>query len=224
MRSDTLRDVERNVKNNRQSFHLQYILHFDLPSMLWHIATVFVLFSGASPAFAAARDPFKRLGTGKTQDDGSFTEINSPDRVELLSRYGRIVLKLLSDGAPNACAAVRRLAEQRGCINCNFYRAEARPNSGKGQPPEGPPYALLQGKLDVEARKEQEGKIPIKAGHVAFIPGTNDFFIALEDHPEWGTSHTVFAEVEDFVAVDLIAIQPYREVKHNQYGGCFALT
>lgn len=28
-------------------------------------------------------------------------------------------------------------------------------------------------------------------GHVCFIPGTTDFFIAYGDHPEWGTAHTV---------------------------------
>ena len=57
-----------------------------------------------------------------------------------------------------------------------------------------------------------------RAGHVAMIPDTSDFFIALEGHPEWDTSHTVFAEIEDFVSTDLIAIQPYHEVKHEKYG------
>lgn len=36
-----------------------------------------------------------------------------------------------------------------------------------------------------------EGAIEVKMGHVCFIPGTNDFFIAYGDHPEWGTAHTV---------------------------------
>ena len=31
----------------------------------------------------------------------------------------------------------------------------------------------------------------VKMGHVCFIPGTTDFFIAYGDHPEWGTAHTV---------------------------------
>lgn len=53
---------------------------------------------------------------------------------------------------------------------------------------------------------------------MAFIPGTTDFFIALADHTEWGTSHIVFAEVEDFVSTDLIAIQRYHEVTHEKYG------
>lgn len=53
---------------------------------------------------------------------------------------------------------------------------------------------------------------------MAFIPSTSDFFIALGNHPEWGRAHTVFGEVEDFVSTDLIAIQPYHEVKHEKYG------
>ena len=28
------------------------------------------------------------------------------------------------------------------------------------------------------------------------IPGTKEFFIALSDHSEWGTAHTVWGEVE----------------------------
>ena len=33
--------------------------------------------------------------------------------------------------------------------------------------------------------------IEVKRGHVCFIPGGKDWFIALGDHPEWGTSHPV---------------------------------
>lgn len=57
-----------------------------------------------------------------------------------------------------------------------------------------------------------------RAGHVAFIPGTPDFYIALIDHADWSTSHTVFAEVKDFVIVDLIAVQWTHEFLHPQYG------
>lgn len=32
-------------------------------------------------------------------------------------------------------------------------------------------------------------------GHLCSIPGTKDFFISYGDHPEWGTSHTVWGEV-----------------------------
>lgn len=57
-----------------------------------------------------------------------------------------------------------------------------------------------------------------RAGHLAFIPGTSDFFIALADHSEWGKSHTVFAELENWVSTDLIAIQPFHEVTHPEHG------
>jgi hypothetical protein len=36
-----------------------------------------------------------------------------------------------------------------------------------------------------------EGNIEVRRGHVCFIPGGKDFFIALGDHPEWGKSHPV---------------------------------
>jgi cyclophilin family peptidyl-prolyl cis-trans isomerase len=57
-----------------------------------------------------------------------------------------------------------------------------------------------------------------RAGHVAFIPGTSDFFIALGDHLEWGRAHTVFGKIEDWVSTDLIAIQPFHEIKHEEHG------
>lgn len=31
------------------------------------------------------------------------------------------------------------------------------------------------------------------------IPGTKEFFIALSDHSEWGTAHTVWGEVGFFL-------------------------
>ena len=34
----------------------------------------------------------------------------------------------------------------------------------------------------------REGEVPVKMGHVCFIPNTKDFFIAYGDHPEWGQS------------------------------------
>lgn len=37
--------------------------------------------------------------------------------------------------------------------------------------------------------------LPRRMGHLCMIPGTKDFFIAYGDHPEWGSSHTVFGEV-----------------------------
>ncbi|KAL4518343.1 hypothetical protein Ndes2526A_g01220 [Nannochloris sp. 'desiccata'] len=140
------------------------------------------------------------------------------DRIALHTPYGRIVVKLLSDNAPRAAAAVRQHAISKGCKDCNFYRAEARPSQEKHQPKEGPPYALLQGSMNLREIPGSEGDIEVKAGHVAFIPNTSDFFIALGDHPEWGKAHTVFGVIEDWVSTDLIAIQPYHEHKHEEYG------
>ena len=165
---------------------------------------ILIFLSLLAAAHAAARDPFKEA-TGK-------------DRVALLTPFGRIVFKLLPDNAPKAVAALQAAAKRRDCRDCKFYRAEARPNEAMGQPPTGPPYALLQGQLTLPSPVPLEGRMELRAGHVAFIPGTSDFFIALRDHSEWGTAHTVVAEIEDFVSTDLIAIQWVHEVKHEQYG------
>lgn len=154
--------------------------------------------------------------------DGAAVDLRAPavnDRVVLKTPYGSIVLNLLPDNAPLAVKAVKALASTSGsCDGCKFYRAEARPLQSKGEKEEGPPYALLQGQLDLPTPVPLEGKKEVKAGDVAFIPGAKDFFIALGDHPEWGTSHTVFAQVEDFVSTDLIAVQPYKEIVHEKYG------
>lgn len=45
--------------------------------------------------------------------------------------------------------------------------------------------------LHLPQKAPLEGAIEVKMGHVCFIPGTHDFFVAYGDHPEWGTAHTV---------------------------------
>jgi hypothetical protein len=83
------------------------------------------------------------------------------DRVALNTPYGRIVLRLLPNNAPRAAALVLQLARDGGCdAACKFYRAEARPSTFRGEPPEGPPYALLQGSLQMKF-PSSEGSQPI---------------------------------------------------------------
>lgn len=86
--------------------------------------------------------------------------IQSPnERIAFQTPYGRINVKLFPDNAPNAVAIVRDLAVKDGCENCNFYRNEAR------SPlllPEGPPYGLLQGEMDVKESIPLEGSLQIK--------------------------------------------------------------
>ncbi|KAI3426472.1 hypothetical protein D9Q98_008839 [Chlorella vulgaris] len=133
--------------------------------------------------------------------------------VVLHTQFGPIKVKLLEQLAPRTTALVWDLAEKRGCRNCAFYRNEARPRLGSG-----PPYALLQGRLDVPEVPPREGAIEVKMGHVCFIPDTKDFFIAYGDHPEWGTGHTVWGLVDEWFATDFITAQQYREVTHPEFG------
>lgn len=62
------------------------------------------------------------------------------------------------------------------CLPC--CRASVGPGVCICRPPlQDPPY--------------EGNTIEVKRGHVCFIPGGKDWFIALGDHPEWGTSHPV---------------------------------
>lgn len=56
----------------------------------------------------------------------------------------------------------------------------------------------------------REGNIEVKMGHVCFIPDTKDFFIAYGNHPEWGTSHTVWGLVDEWFATDFIISQQFQ--------------
>mmetsp|Transcript_5443 Transcript_5443/g.15141 ORF Transcript_5443/g.15141 Transcript_5443/m.15141 type:complete len:208 (-) Transcript_5443:162-785(-) len=64
-----------------------------------------------------------------------------------------------------------------------------------------------------------EGNIGIRRGHVAMIPNTREFFIALRDHPEYGTAHTVWGEVtpESMSVADQIPRLQTREFLHPLY-------
>ena len=96
--------------------------------------------------------------------------------------------------APESSRLVRDLAQRKGCSTCAFYRNEKRPNvrtptvrspcrgkrqeaakgqrAARAQPQEaegqGPPYGLLQGRIDVTEVAPREGNIPVKcAGRLA---------------------------------------------------------
>jgi len=57
----------------------------------------------------------------------------------------------------------------------------------------------------------------VRRGMVARIQQSGDFFIALDDHEEWGHSFTVFGDMRDDVAgmetLERIAGLPFREQK-----------
>lgn len=125
-------------------------------------------------------------------------------RVSLLTPYGPIRISLFSENSPLTAKALYEESQKREktCKGCRFYRAEKRA-------PEGPPYALLQGSFGeaMELPTTKEGSKTIRAGHVVVIPPTKDFYIALQDHPEWSNAHTVVGIVDDFVSTDLICVQ-----------------
>ena len=82
------------------------------------------------------------------------------------------------------------------------------------QAPLGPPFALIQGKL--EPQGITFNKIPtevcpiIRRGSVAWIGSGPEFFISLANHQEWKNAYTVFGSVlpEDMEIVEKIAQLP----------------
>lgn len=50
------------------------------------------------------------------------------------------------------------------------------------------------------------------------IPETKDMFIAYGDHTEWGTAHTVWGELEEWYAAELIIAQAYSNYTHPDFG------
>eukprot|EP00890_Picochlorum_soloecismus_P005662 jgi/Picsp_1/6097/NSC_03451-R1_peptidyl-prolyl cis- cyclophilin type len=154
--------------------------------------------------------------------DKTVQEEPEAKKIALLTPYGRIVVKLDKENAPEMLKLMLKKAKSahKACSGCKFHRAEARP--GSRDPAGGPPYGLIQGSLSTlkNARNivKKEGTREVKSGDFVMIPGTYDFYIALTDHPEWGAAHTVLGQVEDFVVADLIGVQPYTTYKHPTQG------
>lgn len=125
--------------------------------------------------------------------------------VALETEFGSIRIKLLPEYAPMSVAYLLELLKLRHCAGCHFYRAEGRggiwdvAGDRVNQSYAGPPYALVQGSLEVEAMPFKE--IPNEAcptitrGTVGWIEGGPDFFISLANHEEWYHKYTVFARV-----------------------------
>jgi len=153
--------------------------------------------------------------------DKTVTEA-SAEKIALLTPYGRIVVNLDKQNAPEMVKLMLKKAKSthKACSGCRFHRAEARP--GSRDPPEGPPYGLIQGSLSTLKKAQnvvkQEGTREVKSGDFVMIPGTYDFYIALSDHPGWGSAHTVVGQVEDYVVADLIGVQPFKIYEHPTQG------
>ncbi|DBA91608.1 TPA: hypothetical protein ACH3X1_003216 [Trebouxia sp. C0004] len=125
----------------------------------------------------------------------------------------QIHISLLDAVAPRTCELVSELA-QTGCTTCRFYRNELPPEAGYG-----PPYGLLQGSLEgLQDTPPREDTVVAKKGHVCMIPGTKEFFIAANDHDEWGSAHTVWGMVQNMTPVTSLLHKPFHTVTHPTYG------
>jgi hypothetical protein len=130
--------------------------------------------------------------------------------------FGPIPVSLLNqNNAPGASQALLDLARSHG--TGTFDRAEPRP------PPDrrlGPPYALLQGSFGDNALSlAREGtKTTIAPGDLVLIPNTNSFYIALESHDDWASSHSVVGQATAMTIVDVIVAQHTFLFQHPDYG------
>ena len=152
--------------------------------------------------------------------DDRLTEHANVGVVVFHTAEGDIRVRLRKDASPIVAEAFSSFASKIGASG-SFYRSEAMPEPGAidnfGGP--GPPYALVQGRLDGTHRSDlpRESAPKVRRGDACLIGGGPDFFIAVGDHPEWGHGHTVWGEVDldEMAAVDAIT---RRRVRKETWG------
>jgi hypothetical protein len=126
----------------------------------------------------------------------------------------RIVLR--PDLSPKTVAAVVAAVGDRQEGGATIYRNEAVPAAPPGMCGDilCGPYSLIQGRLAGLSGTPNEAQPVVRTGYVARIQGGSDFFIALDDHTEWGHSFTVWGELHDpasTLSLQAIAQLPYHE-------------
>ena len=131
----------------------------------------------------------------------------------------RILLR--PDLAPLTVAAIRQhiVGAEGSNPAAVFYRSEAKPAAAPGQCGDilCGPYSLIQGRLEALLDTPSEATPVVRKGFVARIQNGRDFFIALDDHLEWGHSFTVWGEMRDddagMATLEAISKLPYHEQK-----------
>ena len=134
--------------------------------------------------------------------------------------YSPLRIALRPDLAPQTVAAVVKSIGELGheAAAAIFYRNEAVPAAPAGQCGDilCGPYSLIQGRLAALAGTPAEAMPIVRKGFVARIQQGHDFFIALDDHAEWGHTFTVWGELDDaagMATLELISKLPYHEQK-----------
>ncbi|GAA0153478.1 hypothetical protein LIER_37685 [Lithospermum erythrorhizon] len=140
--------------------------------------------------------------------------------IGLETEYGTLHITLFPTCSPHSFLHILELLRLRHCAGCHIFRAESRGQSWDSQGNHikdssyGPPYALIQGTLEVQGLEFQnipnEFQPSIKRGSVAWVGSGPEFFISLANHDEWKGTYTVFGTVrpEDMAIADRIAELP----------------
>lgn len=203
---------------------MAWIRTFTTVIMITYIlaAISFLLSQGANSSqsgFQSSKEVQASVSMAATSLRNQQTDPPKYDAV-LETALGDIRIQLHDGHAPLACAYVRKIGNTTNrdlnpCPMCSIYRAEPVPAWwGSEQLKDssfggrwGPPYALLQGSMGPSGPKAAIKPPPkdrppsahpqLRRGMVAWAGGGGGphFFIALADHPEWGTAHTVFGNV-----------------------------
>ena len=110
------------------------------------------------------------------------------------------------DLSPLTVAAVVAAVGERRETSATFYRNEAVPTSPPGQCGSilCGPYALVQGRMAALSSTPTEGQPTVRRGHVARVQRGADFFVALEEHAEWGHAFTVWGGIR------MLKVPPWR--------------
>ncbi|KAG2544252.1 uncharacterized protein LOC120689519 [Panicum virgatum] len=138
----------------------------------------------------------------------------------LETNLGTLHIQLLPGCAPRSVDYFIDLLGLHSCAGCRFYRAEGRGNvwDAEGNHEKnaafGPPYALLQGTLEVDGVPfngiAREAYPAVKRGSIAWVGSGPEFLISLANHDEWKDTYTVFGHVlpEDMAIAEEMALLP----------------
>jgi len=136
--------------------------------------------------------------------------------VALETSLGTLHIQLLPGCAPRSVDYFIELLGLHSCAGCRFYRAEGRGNvwDAEGNHDKnaafGPPYALLQGTLEVDGVPfkgiTREACPEVKRGSIAWVGSGPE----LANHEEWKDAYTVFGHVlpEDMAIAEEMALLP----------------
>eukprot|EP00980_Cylindrotheca_fusiformis_P013008 scaffold3248_cov112-Cylindrotheca_fusiformis.AAC.9 len=192
----------------------------------WIVTTIYFISS-------FRESPPSSMNTSTIKEDDESFAIALDFYAPTLETNTTIRISVFHDQCPDTWKFLRWLIvnQKTDCSTCTIYRGEPVPSYwGSANYPDryydggrwGPPYALVQGgfvnsKISDMVREDHRPAV-VKRGDVAWAGDQGlHFFMALADHPEWGTTHTVWGHVfsEDQALLDQLVEREPRKVHRH---------